>query len=1264
MGGNSNSNSSNTFNEVYEETLKYFNGNELSTSVWMNKYCLKDNNGNYLEKNPDYMHKRLANEFARIDSEKYNLKFNDRYELYYDSFKNFSRIVPQGSVMSAVGNKHQKLSSVNCVVVESPKDNIGSIIDSGKTLAQLFKRRCVEENSFVLTKEKGCIPIKYVEKGMHVLSFDINTKKSLYKKIIDKFYTEVVPKNRVIVKYSNGTILKTSKKHPILFVDEKGYSYKNVEDLKIGDTSIRVSIKDKFLYREKNKNITNIGWFIGAHIGDDSCDISKKNKSYRFRILGDNENVVKNYCEIFNKLAETSANYHKSYRSDYKIDCWEFCSSRTGNKDIILKFFDNQHGSKTYTAKVPKYIIKNNLWWPFIAGLIDTDGTIRKNQIVISICASSVIDSITSFLQSYGVSTHITIFNNVRKNESTLYCLHIHYSYNVWKILSNLMYHELKISILNQKINEKKHKYHSRKRLLLKEEFESIINNFNDIKEKRKYPSLQSNIYDLKNSNEKGIGIASTYMFENFHLLDENKKLEILQRIKIYDVSKDLESTSYIDIEVEDTNNFYCGNFGLVSVHNCGIGLDISTLRPEGTSVSNASRTTTGAWSFADFYSYITRMIGQGSRRGALMLTMDVCHPDIIKFVTSKHDRTKVTGANISVKLNNKFLKAVENNEEYEQRWISKENPNLKVINKINAKDIWKVIVNSATKTADPGLIFWDSIKENLPADYYKELETICVNPCSEIPLGAFDSCRLISINLTGYVENPFEKNKCYFDIKKFKKDVQLAVHLLDNLLDLEFELISEIKKVCVEGFEKDLWDKFENTGRLGRRIGLGTHGLADTLSQLCLKYDSSDSIKMIDHIYKVLRNEAYKYSIELAKSRGAFPLFNWNNEKNCAFIKRLPKELQSAIKKYGRRNVALLTQAPTGSVSIISKSGKFNKFNISSGIEPVFRNSYIRRKKINPGDNNAIVDYVDVLGDKWQNYMVYHSNVENYIEKYNSNKENLPDYFISSDKIDWQKRIEIQATEQQYIDHAISSTINLPRGTNSETVEKIYFEAWKKGLKGITVYVDGCKDAVLITDDSYTNSKSNSNGKGNFIQHDAYKRPKELECNIHHAIIKGEKWTIFIGLLENKPYEVFGGLSSTIEVPKKYKTGIVIKHPRKTFASIYDLKFGEKDDEFLVKNIVKSFDNPTYGSFTRTISLSLRHGVPVQFLCEQLLKDEENSDMFSFSKAISRVLKNYVPNGSKVSGFGSVCWSCNANDVIYEEGCYICKSCGSSKCS
>lgn len=681
----------------------------------------------------------------------------------------------------------------------------------------------------------------------------------------------------------------------------------------------------------------------------------------------------------------------------------------------------------------------------------------------------------------------------------------------------------------------------------------------------------------------------------------------------------------------------------------CGVGVDLSTLRPDGSPVDNQALTSSGAWSFADLYSCVTRIVGQSNRRGALMLTLDVTHPDIRKFVTMKHDLTKVTGANVSVKLTDDFMDAVVNDVKIDLVWSGK------VFETIRAKEIWDLIISSATKTAEPGLLMWDNYCDNLPAHNYQGFTTVSTNPCAELGLSSYDSCRLISIYLAGFVKNMFSSD-AYFDYDDFSETVKIATRMSDNLVSLELQridcIIQQIKNKYrsnskIHQLEVELWEKLRNTCEKGRRTGLGTHGLADTMARCCVRYDSSKGIKMVRKIYQALRDVNYRTQIELAKERGAFPIWDYQVEKDNAFIKRWLSDNQDVIedyRKYGRRNISALTNAPTGTCSLMSD-------NCSSGIEPVFRNAYTRRVKLSHDQQNIQEDYTDQVGDRWKEYKVYHSNVQKYLDLMNIesiNHEDLPEYFVTSDKIDWQKRVEIQAAIQQFIDHSISSTINLPKGTSEEVVGNIYIEAWKQGLKGVTVYVDGSRSGVLITEES---------GRPSTIKHrDAPKRPKTLQCDIYKATSKGNKYLLAVGLLDSLPYEIFCfEITNDLEDLSKHKHGTVEKIAKGNYL------IKANGDQIKTKNLNTDIERFAM----RAISAKLRHGIEPQFIVDTLKKSSSGEDesFDCFTKVVSRILKKYIKDG-EIIRTSEKCPSCNAlKSLVYEEGCKKCRSCGFSGC-
>jgi len=724
-------------------------------------------------------------------------------------------------------------------------------------------------------------------------------------------------------------------------------------------------------------------------------------------------------------------------------------------------------------------------------------------------------------------------------------------------------------------------------------------------------------------------------------------------------VSSPKDSMSGIFDTAKDMANLY--------KRRCGVGVDISSLRPAGAPVKNSAGSSTGAASFADFYSYVCRMVGQSGRRGASMQTMSVYHPDIEAFVTMKRDLTLVTGSNISVMITDEFMKAVVEDTDFVLRWPCDLPPEKAKFTKvISARELWDTINESARLCAEPGVIFIDNYKRNLPAECYEMFKSVCVNPCSEVLLSALDSCRLLSENLKNYVVNPFTE-QAYFDFELFKKYVRIGQRLMDDIVDLEIECIDKIISIIDDEDEKSLWSNMKEQAVYGRRTGHGTHGLADVFSRMRIRYDSDEAVELSGKIYKALRDAAYSESVNMAKERGAFKVFDWNKEKDCEFIKRLPDDIKENIRLYGRRNISILTNAPTGSVSILSQT--------SSGIEPVFSNFYIRRKKINPSDTHARVDYIDTMGDKWSEYLVFHHNVLDYIK---SNKElsskwrdyslthrsseweewlknNLPDYFVTAPEVEPEKRVLIQGVIQSYIDHGISSTINLPKNTTTEQIQSIYMNAWKNGLKGVTVYVDGSRSGVLVS--------ASEKQENDIHESVAPKRPKVLPCDIHRSQIDGQDWTILVGILNDKPYEIFGGLSEHIVLPRRYKNGLIIKGKRdpNTMLSSYDLVIndGDDDDRLVVKDIVSSFKNEAYATHTRMLSMSLRHGIPIQFIVEQIGKDQ-NTGFHSFFKVIARVLKKYIKDGTKSA---DRCMSCGEK-LIFTDGCFQCPNCGFSKCN
>lgn len=696
-----------------------------------------------------------------------------------------------------------------------------------------------------------------------------------------------------------------------------------------------------------------------------------------------------------------------------------------------------------------------------------------------------------------------------------------------------------------------------------------------------------------------------------------------------------------------------------------GVGFDVSNIRPRGNTCENAARTTDGIEIFMERFSNSCREVAQGGRRGALMLSISVHHPQVMDFIKMKQDLTKVTGANVSVRVTDEFMNAVKDDINYLQRWpIDADHP--EIAEYTSANDVWNALIECAHASAEPGILFWDTATKMTPSDIYSNegFGSTSTNPCGEIVLSPGDSCRLMLVNLASFVKNPFTK-KSEFEWGKYAQVIQKAQRLMDDMVDLEIEQIDKIiEKVetdpepeRVKRIEKEMWGFIKEQAIRGRRTGLGITGLGDALAMLGVQYGSDESIDTVEEFYKWLALNSYDASIQMAEERGPFPICNVELEKNHPFLSRIvdafTPEQKIRYQRFGRRNIANTTTAPAGSVSCLTQT--------TSGIEPAFMLYYKRRRKVNPQDGDVRIDFVDDLGDKWQEYNVYHHKFKEWMaithvsaEEVDTAVEHSPYAGATANEINWKNKVNMQAAAQKWVCHAISNTTNLPANVDIETVKDIYMMGWETGCKGITIYRDGCRSGVLVsTKENHRNAK--------FSERHAPKRPESLECDIIHTSVKGQKWVVMVGLMDGKPYEVIGGEAEQIELPKRIKNGTLNKRTFKTANSKYDLVIGEDDDALTIKDVVNLFDNANHAGYTRTISLALRHGVPAQYLVEQMQKDKE-ADLFSFSKVVARCLKNYIEDGTKASA--TTCPDCDAEgSIVYQEGCETCSNCGSGRC-
>ncbi len=690
----------------------------------------------------------------------------------------------------------------------------------------------------------------------------------------------------------------------------------------------------------------------------------------------------------------------------------------------------------------------------------------------------------------------------------------------------------------------------------------------------------------------------------------------------------------------------------------CGVGIDISTLRPAGMLVSNAAGTTTGAVSFMERFSNTTREVAQNGRRGALMITIDIAHPDVEHFVTVKQDLSKVTGANISIRLSDEFMNAVTNDSNYTLRWpIDALKPKYSKV--VKARDLWNTIIKCAHNTAEPGLIFWDRQHYYSTSSVYPGFKNVSTNPCSEIAMQGGDSCRLIALNLFNFIDKPFTP-KAKFNYKKFYETTYESQRLMDDLVDLELEAIERIlakiesdpEPEYIKEVEVKTWKLLYNAGKKGRRTGLGFTALGDTLAGLGLKFDSTEAIEVTEKMMKTKCEAEFDSSIDMSIERGKFSDFDPKIENTSEFIQMLKKELPQVytrMMKFGRRNISISTVAPTGTLSMLAQS--------SSGLEPVFMLSYKRRRKVNPEDKNARIDFVDPMGDSWQEFTVYHHKLKLWMETTGETDISKSPYQGSTaPEIDWKKRIDLQSAVQKYTTHSISSTINLPNDVSIDKVGQIYLQAWKKGLKGITVYRDGSRTGVLVA----TEKKSDAN---EIKETQPPKRPKILEAEIVRFMNHDEKWIAVVGLLNGKPYEVFTGRAEdSFSIPKWVEKGWVIKNSTEG-KKRYDFQFLDKEGyRITIEGLSRSF-NKEYWNYAKLISGVLRHGMPLPHvvgLIENL--HLYNDTINTWKTGVERALKKFIPDGTKAADHK--CNDCESPDgLIYEEGCIKCKNCGSSKC-
>ncbi|MDF1674533.1 MAG: adenosylcobalamin-dependent ribonucleoside-diphosphate reductase [Vicingaceae bacterium] len=709
-----------------------------------------------------------------------------------------------------------------------------------------------------------------------------------------------------------------------------------------------------------------------------------------------------------------------------------------------------------------------------------------------------------------------------------------------------------------------------------------------------------------------------------------------------------------------------------------GVGHDLSHIRPKGSPVKNSALTSTGVVPFMERYSNSTREVAQDGRRGALMLSISIKHPDAQHFIDAKMDGTKVTGANVSVRIDDEFMRAVKSNSEYKQQYpIHSDNP--LYTKTINAKEVWDKIIHNAWKSAEPGILFWDTvINESIP-DSYADLgfRTVSTNPCGEIPLCTYDSCRLLAVNLYSYVENPFTEQAA-FNYEKFNKHTQIAQRIMDDIVDLEIEKVNRIIEKIeadpetpeVKRTELNLWQKIKTKSIQGRRTGVGITAEGDMLAALGLKYGTKEATEFSTDVHKKFALSAYRASVDMAKDRGAFPIYDSIREEKNPMINRIREAdatLYNDMVKFGRRNIALLTIAPTGTTSLMTQT--------SSGIEPVFMVSYKRRRKVNPNDKKVKVDFVDEVGDSWEEFHVFHHKFVTWLEVNGYDADEVskmeeeelnkiiaksPYHGATANDVDWVEKVRLQGAVQKWIDHSISVTVNVPNDVPEDMVSQIYLTGWESGCKGITVYRDGSRSGVLISNDKKSEKEEIIN---QFLETNAPKRPEKLEAEIIQFNNENEKWIAVIGLLDGRPYEIFTGASrESFSILSQVKKGWVIKSKSEDGKTRYDFQYEDSHGyKTTIEGLSRTF-NEEYWNYAKLISGVLRHGMPLSFvvdMVDNLHLSEETLN--TWKKGVVRSLKKFIPDGTKPAE--NTCPSCKEPSLVYEEGCLNCKSCGHSKC-
>ena len=1176
-----------SYDEAIRNSTVYFKGDALAAEVFVTKYALKDKFGTLLEDTPDKMHMRLARELARIEN-KYPNPLSEKE--IFDFLDGFKRGVAQGSPMAGIGNPYQIMSISNCFTVAPPEDSYSGICFTDQEEAQIMKRRGGVGSDISTLRPKGMSTANAAGTTDGI---------GVFMERFSNTCREVAQNGR-----RGALMLTISIHHPEIetFINIK-------KDLsKVTGANISIRLTDEFLNAVKNNQEYEQRWPVDSKTPKVSKQVSAK---YIWDQIVDSAWTS----------AEPGLLFWDTVQRETPTECYTDFKSTSTNPCLT-----------------------DDTWIMTKYGPRQIHELLNKNFV-------AIVD---------GKNYNATKF--YKTGEKEVYKLKTSKGYEInatsnHKILTeNRGWVELGSLNTEDKIIVNKHEELSWGGEGTFDEGWLVGEMVGDgcYNPERYYGQVcfwGRNKEYMADLASKRVSSLSYNFRSDFNggkaWLDKYDKISVISR------ALDKLSERYISKkdksilpELEKSSSEFCKGFlrGFFDADgsvqgNLTKGVSIRLAQ------NNIERLKVAQRILLRF-GIVSTIYENRKKEGFYLL------PD-----------NKGTKENKEYFCKSMYELCISKNmiDKFEQL-IGFEDPDKKLklanISSDKKRDSYKT--SYTTKFVSVEKIGVKSVYDCTVSDVHRfDANGIMVHNCSEITLSNYDSCRLFLINVFGYVQNPFNKTS-KFNWDLYNKDVCIAQRLMDDIVDLEVESIDKIiakvesdpEPEHIKFVELNLWKKIKNACVNGRRTGLGITGLGDTIAALGLTYGSDSSIGFTENIYKELAFGAYKSSVQMAKERGPFPAFDYELEKNHPFIKKiveLDETLTNDWKKYGRRNIALTTTAPAGSVSILTQT--------TSGIEPAFLVSYKRRKKINPIDKNPKVDFIDDMGDRWQEFTVFHHGYKMWMDvngKTNDDFSKSPYCKATSKDVDWESSVKLQGSAQKWVCHAISKTCNLPNDASKELVSKIYLRAWEEGCKGFTIYRDGCRSGVLVSD---TKDKAVVD-ENSFVEHHAPKRPRELDCDIYHFSVKGEKWSAFVGMYQDKPYEIFAGRAEFVDIPKSKKHGKIFKNGK------YNLIIGNGDDQITVKDLATIFENPTESSFTRTVSLALRHGTPVQYLVEQLEKGaDRDSDMFSLAKGIMRVLKSYIKDGTKI-GSNKKCSQCQMEDsLIYQEGCLTCKGCGFSKC-